>query len=365
MSRYTFLVAAGGTGGHLFPAIAVVERILEIEPYSKIIFTGRNDKIEGEIIPKSGYDFFPIDVEGFHGFSLKSLAVPYKILRAKSKLTKMMREKKVDAVICTGAYIGYAPGIAAKTLKKPLFLLESNVNPGKTISMLSNDASLIFTSFRNSIDYFNPQLKNRIKFTGNPLRKGLEALPERSKSLEKFGLNQGNKTVLIFGGSLGARSINQAVEANLKELVDMDLNIIWQTGKLYDLKGNIPENVRILKFIDDMPSAYSAADLIVSTSGATTVAEIALTAKPSILVPLPSASNNEQFLNAKYFQDNNSSVLVTDADIKTKLTDVIRNLINDDEKLNNFSNSVKILSNPNAAVNVADEILNYMEKYGK
>ncbi|HRP02893.1 MAG TPA: undecaprenyldiphospho-muramoylpentapeptide beta-N-acetylglucosaminyltransferase [Candidatus Kapabacteria bacterium] len=365
MKRIKILIGAGGTGGHLFPALAVMEKIKEIRPDSEFYFTGREDKIEGNIIPQLGLPFIPINVDGFSGISIQSFTLPIKILNAKRKLGKLIRTANINAVICTGAYISLAPGLAAKTNHIPLFLLESNVNPGKAISLLTRYASKIYTSFPSTINFFEPKIQKLVTYTGNPLRKFFFQDYEKETALSKFGLRAKNKTILVFGGSLGAKSINEAMEAILDNLRELNINVIWQTGNNYELKEKNYDNIRILKFIDNMNLAYAAADLIVSRSGATTIAELAALAKPSILVPLPSASTNEQYLNAKVLADNQAVILLEDKNLKSKLLDTIKLNIFDEDNLNKLSESIKKFATKNAAELVAKNILEYIENNGK
>lgn len=365
MKKIKILVGAGGTGGHLFPAVAVMERIKELRPDSEFFFTGRADKIEGTLIPKMGLNFLPIDVDGFSGLSINSLKIPFKIFRAKRKISRLIKKENIDAVICTGAYISYAPGLAATSNSIPLFLMESNVNPGKTISMLSGLADLIFSSFPNTINFFNPKIQKKIVYSGNPLRKFFDNSVSKEFANNQFGLPNINKTILIFGGSLGAKSINNAVESILEELIKLGINIIWQTGKNYQYNGSNYPNLAVTQFIDNMNIAYSAADLVISRSGATTVAELTNLGKPSILVPLTSASNNEQYMNAKILADKGATILIEDNNLKIKLFDTIKKLIFDEDKLCNLSDSVKQFALPNAADVVASKILDYIDNYGK
>lgn len=365
MKKIKILIGAGGTGGHLFPAMAVMERIKELRPDSEFFYTGRADKIEGSLIPNMGLNFIPIDVVGFSGLSINSLSIPFKIFKAKSKISKLIKKESIDAVICTGAYISYAPGLAAKSNKIPLFLMESNVNPGKAISMLSGSADMIFTSFPNTLNFFSPKIQKKIQYSGNPLRKFFYKDISKEEAIKHYNFNSKNKTILIFGGSLGAKSINSAIESILEDLLNLGMNIIWQTGKNYEYNGNKFDNLIVTQFIHDMNIAYSAADLVISRSGATTVAELANLAKPSILVPLSSASNNEQYMNAKIFAEKSAAILIEDTNLKNKLFDTIKKLIFDDDKLSSFSENAKNFALPNAADFVAESIINYIENYGK
>lgn len=363
-NKYKILVAAGGTGGHLFPAMAVVSEIEKILPDCEFTFTGRADKIEGDIIPKSKYHFLPIDVRGLtKKISVETLKLPFRFYNAYKKVTKYIRQNNYDAVICAGAYISYSPAMAAYRNKIPLFLLEANVNPGKTINALSDKASLIFTSFDESKDYFKDEVKSIIRYVGNPVRNELLALPERTEALKKFVLENDKKTILIFGGSLGAKSINSAVKELIGKLDD-NVQIIWQTGKLHQPDENLPENVKQMKFINDMSAAYACADLVVSRSGATTVAELEVVGKPSILVPLPSASNNEQYHNAKVLQDNNAGIIINDKDLSDKFVNSVMELINDTKQLEIMSENAKILAKPDAAQKAAEMIINELGKNG-
>ena len=360
------LIAAGGTGGHLFPAIAVAEQIKKINPKAEFIFCGRADKIEGEIVPKLHHGFFPIDITGITKLmSIKTMLLPLKIFRAIAAVSKLIKTKKIDFVICTGAYISYAPGIAAKRNNIPLFLMESNVNPGKTNSLLSKRADLIFTSFEESKNYFKKKIRKKVRFVGNPLRQSFEEIPDKISALKKFQLENEKKTLLVFGGSLGARTINQAIESNIDEFKKLNLNIIWQTGTKYKIPEISNGSIKIMPFIDDMASAYSAADLVICRSGATSAAELALAAKPSILVPLPSASNNEQFMNALIFEENKASILINDKDLKSKLLDSVKQIIFDNNSLTEMGKNAAKLAKPSAAKDAAFAILNYMKNHGK
>lgn len=357
------LVAAGGTGGHLFPALAVVQEIEDMRPGVEFQFTGREDKIEGELMPKMGYDFFPINVRGLGRlFSTATIKLPFQIYRAFSKLKNILKSQNFDAVLCAGAYISFAPALAAKKMGLPLFLMEANVNPGKSINLLSKRADLIFTSFEESSSYFADEIRHKLIVTGNPVRREIRNMPERKDAAEKFGIDPGKKTILIFGGSLGARSINSATEKLVKELKGKDIQIIWQTGKLYEGTPDTGNNVRMHTFIDDMASAYAAADLIVARSGATTVAELAAAGKPAILVPFPSASNNEQKFNAKILEERDAGIMITDDQISEKMVPEVKKLMNNEKRLAEMSKNAKELGKPDAAEKAAEKILEYLEK---
>ena len=353
------LVAAGGTGGHLFPALAVVETLKKkLNDEIDFTFYGCSDKIEGRVVPELGYKFYETDLHGVSNFmSLKGLQLPFKIFSNIIKIKKFIKENNVDAVLCAGAYLSVPPGIAAKQLDKKLFLMESNVNIGKANKFLLDRCDMIFTSFAKTSDSFPDYIKDKVRLTGNPIRHSLLESREKEESRKKFGLDINKKTILIFGGSLGAKTINNSVIKNIDNFAKKDYQIIWQCGNIHSFSVELPSNIKLLKFIDDMGSAYSAADLVVSRSGATSAAEICALGKPSILVPLPSASNNEQYLNAQEMDKSGAAVLVKNEDIEGRLYDLIEELINNNEKLNAMSQKALSLGNPKASEEIADTII--------
>ncbi len=357
--KLNILLAAGGTGGHLFPAIAVAEQLQRLTDNNiNLEFIGTKDRIESKIIPEMGYVYHTIPITGYTGISLQSVALPWRIFSSVLKSRALMKVREIDALICAGAYISFPPGVAAHQLGVPYYIMESNVNLGKTNEKLAPNADLIFTSFKESESYINDDLKNKIRNYGNPIRNFLLNLPDKNEAIESFELEVNKRTVLIIGGSLGARSINIAVEKSLHELAKLDFQFIWQTGKNFVAPANLPQNIKQTQFIKDMASAYAAADLVVSRSGATAVAEICVAGKPSILVPMPSASNNEQYFNAKAMEDAKAAVLVLDNKIGEEFLTVMTDLAKDNAKLNQLSQAVRILAKPDAAERVAKEILN-------
>ena len=357
------MIGAGGTGGHLFPAMAVLEQ-LEILTNGnlKASFVGTPDRIESRVVPSKGYDFTPMPISGFAGISLKSLALPFKIMKSIPICKKLIKEFKPDAVLCTGAYISYPAGAAASSMNVPLFLMESNVNPGKTIKVLSKKATKIFTSFEKTKTFFPLLHENIVEFTGNPVRKNLLDLPSQQSARKSFQIDEHKSTVLILGGSLGARSINSAVEKNFNAISNSNLQFIWQTGKSYNLNKKMPQNIKKFEFIEDMASAYAAADIVVSRSGATSVAEICVCGKPSILIPLPSASNNEQYENGLALEQAKATWLIKDSDASGNLFNKIFDLAAKQIIRDEMSKNTLKLSKPDAAKVCAGKILDYLNK---
>ncbi len=356
------LVAAGGTGGHLFPAMAVVEQLEEkLGNDFKVTFVGSGERIESRKVPESGYEFHPMNINGFQGFSLKSLKLPFQVYSSYKLCRRLIKRNQIDAVLCAGAYISYPPGLAGFYAKKPLFLMESNVNPGKTIRMLSDKASIIFTSFEESRNFFPAFLHDRIKLRGNPVRKSIMNLPGKTEALKYFGFDDNKPVVLAVGGSLGARSINNAIENIIPYLSENNINLIWQTGRDYQAPKNLPGNVWCNTFINDMNMTFAAASLALSRSGATTVAELCVSGLPSILVPYPSASNNEQEENAKILQSEGAAVIIKDIKLEHLLKKILSELIVNKEKLSSMSIAAKGLAKPDAAGSIADDIVSFIK----
>ncbi len=359
MEELKILVAAGGTGGHLFPALAVIQELQNNKEFNtKVIFVGTKYRIESKIIPKLGYEFHSMPISGFNKIiSINTLKMPFRIIKSISITRKIIKNFKPDVVLCTGAYLSYPAGVAAYRLNVPLVLMESNINPGKTIKTLSTKATKIITSFEETAKYFSNISPDKIICLGNPVRIEFKNLPEQTEARLKFGLSMNKKTILIFGGSLGAFSINDTVYKNIEKLKRDDLQILWQTGKNYKITGDLPDNIKTLEFIEDMASAYSSADLIVSRSGATTISELAICAKPSILIPLASASNNEQELNAKLLFHNNAAKLIKNNEVGEKLIQTILDLIYSDTELKLMSENIRKFAKPDAAKNISKILL--------
>ena len=353
------LVAAGGTGGHLFPAMAVVEELKsKLGDRFKAVFVGNEGRIEGRAVPNAGYEFYNIPIRGINSkFSLSNLTLPYIILKSMSICSAIIKQHNINAVLCTGAYISYPAGVTASMKNLPLFLMESNVFPGKTIRALSSKSRLVITSFAESEEYLAKGKSTEIVNLGNPVRSNLLNLPSQADGRRNFGLAADKKTILVFGGSLGAKSINQAIEKYIKKSSNENIQILWQTGLNFetDLKEN--SNLKILKFIDDMASAYAAADIVISRSGATTMAELAVTQKPAILVPYPKAANNHQEFNADIFERLGAGLKIRDIQLWDKIEFVVPELLNDEKKIVEMKEILNKISKPDAAKEASEKFL--------
>lgn len=361
--KLNVLFAAGGTGGHLFPAVAVAEELEKQNENFNAHFVGNPRKLEAKVIPDKGWNFYPMPITGFGGIlSASTITLPFKILKSVLIVRNIIKKYKPEFALCTGAYLSYPAGIAANLNRIPLVLMESNVFPGKTIRMLAPKADLIVTSYSESIKYFPVNLHSRIKCLGNPLRKMFENLPSRAEALNQLGLDANKKTVLIFGGSLGARAINQAALNAFDYFKEQNVQFIWQTGKDFAVQSELPPNVKLFKFIDDMGLVYTAADLVICRSGATSLAEIAHLGKPAVFVPLPSASNDEQASNARVFAENGAALIINNSEIGALINETISQLIFNDEALQEMSNKAFALAKPNATIDTVQAIYELLKR---
>ncbi|MBC8125178.1 MAG: undecaprenyldiphospho-muramoylpentapeptide beta-N-acetylglucosaminyltransferase [Candidatus Kapabacteria bacterium] len=355
---FRVVVAAGGTGGHIFPAVAVVEQLeLLTNGACSTVFLGSTDRMEATLIPKLGYQFVPMPIVGYKGLALSTLSLPFNVLASIRIAREVIRKQKPHAVICTGAYVSYPVGIAAMLLRIPLIVLESNLNPGKTNSRLAHRARAVVLAFEESFDFYHEKLASKLHVLGNPVRTQINTEIPQGAARRHFGLKEDVATVLVFGGSLGARTINSEIERLLPTIAGRPWQMLWQTGKGFTPASSLPENVRVVPFLDDMGSAYAAADLIVARSGATTIAELGIVGKPAILVPLPSASTNEQQHNASVVAKNGGAVVVADGSLQESLLSTIDDIMNSPAQRTYMSMSMTALGKPNAAIDCAKLIL--------
>lgn len=359
MDTFRVVVAAGGTGGHIFPAVAVVEQLQRLtEGRCSALFLGSADRMETSLIPALGYPYVSMPIVGFKGLrSISTLTLPLKIMRSIGIARAAIRRHRPHAVICTGAYISYPAGIAAAREGVPLFVLESNINPGKTNARLAPKATAVVLAFDDSVALYPEALRSKLHVLGNPVRTQIDALRTPADARRALGLDPDRATVLIFGGSLGARTINDAIASALPMLATEPYQVLWQTGKQYAVPANIPEHVKVVPFIDAMGDAYAAADLVVSRSGATTIAELGIVGRAAIFIPLPSASTDEQRRNALAVERAGGAVVLQDADASKMLAVTIRQLMLDAVRRDAMAHAMRSIGRPNAAADTAALIL--------
>ncbi|MBT8195014.1 MAG: undecaprenyldiphospho-muramoylpentapeptide beta-N-acetylglucosaminyltransferase [Bacteroidia bacterium] len=356
------IISGGGTGGHIFPAIAIANQIKKEVPGAELLFVGAQGKMEMEKVPAAGYKIIGLNISGFkRSLSLSNFKVLFKIMESVSKSKKIIREFKPNVVVGVGGYASGPLLYAANKKKINTLIQEQNSYPGITNKILSKRAKKICVAYDNMNRFFD---ESKIIKTGNPLRSDILKIDgKREKALQHFGLLPNKKTVLVIGGSLGARTINQSIAIGLKELADNDIQVIWQTGKFYfdamqkEVTGELANNIKVLAFIKEMDLAYAAADLIVSRAGAGTISELSVVGKPCIFIPSPNVSEDHQTKNANALVEKNAAVLIKDVDSKDKLSKAILDLLNNSEQLNKLSNNIKEFALPNAAENIVNEIL--------
>lgn len=360
------LIAAGGTGGHVYPAIAIADALREEYAQVDILFVGTRTHMEWQAVAKAGYDIKSIWISGFHRrFTLKNLLFPLKLATSLVQSFGIIRSFNPDVVISCGGYTAGPVGWVGAKMGVPLVIQEQNSFPGVTNRILGRSAELIFTAFKDADHYFPI---GSTKVAGNPTRKSLTNA-DHQEALDTFGFNDDKPTLLILGGSGGARSINAAMAQHIKTLHDdLNLQIIWQCGKRYydrlrrDVEPHNFENLRLKDFIHDMPAAYAAADLVISRAGALSCSELALTGKPSILVPSPNVAGDHQTKNARSMVDEGAAELAADDKLEEVLVDVIKEIINDEQKLKDMSQKAKELARPDAAHTIAKNVLELVKK---
>lgn len=362
MARVKIIISGGGTGGHIFPAIAIANAIKLKYPDSEILFVGAEGKMEMEKIPASGYKIIGLPIMGIQRkLTLQNLKVPFKLLFSLLKARKVIKEFKPDVVVGVG---GYASGPLLKiatSMGVPALLQEQNSYPGITNKILSKKVQKICVAY-DGMEQFFP--KEKIIFTGNPVRQDIVDLSnKREKGLEQFGLLADKKVVLVIGGSLGARTINESIEAGLEEMVHNNIQLLWQTGKGYadkaadSVKKYTGKGIVTMPFITTMDLAYAVADVVISRAGALSVSELCLTEKPSILVPSPNVAEDHQTKNAMALVNQKAAILVKDVDAKTALIPALLDLLNNTTLQQELKSNIKQLAKPNAAEVIADEVV--------
>jgi UDP-N-acetylglucosamine--N-acetylmuramyl-(pentapeptide) pyrophosphoryl-undecaprenol N-acetylglucosamine transferase len=363
--RNRIIIAGGGTGGHIFPAIAIANALKKIEPAIEILFVGAKGKMEMEKVPQAGFKIQGIDIAGFNRSSLiKNIGLPFKLLISFFQVRKIVRIFEPDAVIGVGGYSSFPVLRYAQAKSIPTFIHESNSFAGKSNILLGNKAVKIFTA-SDGMERFFPAEK--IMNTGNPVRDSIVGNAiSRAEGIQFFGLNPDKKTVLSTGGSLGAKSINEAVDFHIAEFEKNDLQLIWQTGKVYSEKAirdaTGRKNIWTNDFITQMEYAFAAADMVISRSGAMSIAELCVVKKPVVFVPFPFAAEDHQTMNAQSLVNKNAAILINDNDAKEKLVSTIIALAKDERKQNELKENIGKLAVTDADERIAKEILKSIAK---
>jgi UDP-N-acetylglucosamine--N-acetylmuramyl-(pentapeptide) pyrophosphoryl-undecaprenol N-acetylglucosamine transferase len=357
------LFAGGGTGGHLFPALAIADEIRKRNPNANLLFVGTKDRIEARIVPQRGYGFETIWISGFHrSLRLQNLLFPVKIVVSLVQSFFVIKRFLPDVVVGTGGYV-CGPVLFVSSLQGiPTIVHESNSYPGITTRMLSGRATKVFTAFEAT----NRWLKrtDNVELMGTPTRESLDNVPKET-AIRFFGLDEKKQTVLVLGGSLGASSVNRAMTEIVNDFAGSGIQVIWQTGEsdYSDVEDKTKgRNVGwVGAFIERMDYAYAAADVVVSRAGATTIAELTRVGKPAVLIPYPFAAADHQTINARTIAEAGAAVIVFDKEVHTVLGKTILEILKDQPRMESMSRASKALGRPNAVKVIADKILSFVK----
>jgi UDP-N-acetylglucosamine--N-acetylmuramyl-(pentapeptide) pyrophosphoryl-undecaprenol N-acetylglucosamine transferase len=354
------IIAGGGTGGHIFPAIAIAHALRKNDPACKILFVGAKGKMEMEKVPQAGYEIIGLDIAGFNRNSmLQNLSLPFKMMKSLLQAKEVLTKFNPHVVIGVGGYASFPMLWWAQRKGIPTLIQEQNSFAGKANKILGKKARKICVAYEGMKQFFPA---DKIILTGNPVRESIvSGMPDRELAIRSFELDPSRFTVLVVGGSLGARSINEAIEAHLSALGSNDLQLIWQTGKPFAdraktaSKGN--EAVKTLPFIQHMEQAYAAADLVVSRAGAMAISELCVVKKPVIFVPYPFASEDHQSVNAQYLVNRNAAVMIPDAEVGEKLLPLILSIAKDGTRRELMKKELGSLGIQDADQRIAKEIM--------
>ena len=349
-----YLISGGGTGGHIFPAVSIANALKELDPEAEILFVGALGRMEMERVPQAGYKIVGLPVRGFNRSQLwKNVSVLMDLFKSLRQVKKIIRDFRPDVGVGVGGYASGAAMWQAAKMGIPILLQEQNGFAGVTNKILKNKASKICVAYEGMERFFPA---DKIILTGNPVRQNL-LKGEKSKV-------KGEKNLLIIGGSLGARTINEAVKAALPLLAKSDIHLVWQTGKVYFEKckeawttAGSPDNIECLDFLSDMPDRYTNADLVISRAGASSISELCLLGKPAILVPSPNVAEDHQTHNAMALVNKDAAVLVKDVEAAEQLIPTALELIKDEKRLQTLHENILQLAQKDSAKRIAEEVM--------
>jgi len=358
------IMAGGGTGGHIFPAIAIANALKKKDPLIEILFVGARGKMEMEKVPQAGYPVKGLDIAGFNRSSLiKNIGLPFKIMKSLWQARAIMNEFNPDVVVGVGGYASFPMLRLAQRRKIPTVIQEQNSYAGKTNRIIGKKADVICVAYEG-MDRFFP--KEKIILTGNPVRSAITgSTVSKPEAIQFFSLEEGKKTVLVTGGSLGAKSINEAVDKHLDELLDAGLQLIWQTGTPYGVRAKErakgKNGVWVNEFITRMEYAFAAADLVISRAGAMAVAELCVVKKPVLFIPFPYAAEDHQTANAMSLVNKRAALILTDNEAAEKAVATIIDLSGDETRQKELIDNISRLGITDADQRIADEILKRIE----
>lgn len=353
------IISGGGTGGHIFPAVAIANEVRRRYPDAEILFVGANGRMEMTRVPEAGYEIVGLDITGLQrSLSPQNLLFPIRVMRAVRKAGKLIDKFKPDAVVGVGGYASAPVLLAATSRGIPALIQEQNSYAGLVNKLLARRVQRICVAYEGMEKFFPA---DRLVFTGNPVRTEI-ADGQRAEALTFFGLDPARPVLLVIGGSLGARTLNQATAAALPRLQEAGVQLLWQTGKAYYPQAQqqaapfAARNLQALEFVRRMDLAYAAADVVISRAGALSVSELCLTGKPSLLVPSPNVAEDHQTKNAQALTRQDAALLVRDADAAATLYDQALALLQDPARQQQLAANIRTLARPQATATIVDEL---------
>ncbi|MFM9825128.1 undecaprenyldiphospho-muramoylpentapeptide beta-N-acetylglucosaminyltransferase [Flavobacterium sp.] len=362
MKNYKFILSGGGTGGHIYPAVAIANELKSRFPDAKFLFVGAKDKMEMQKVPQSGYEIKGLWIAGLQRkLTIDNAMFPIKLISSLWKSRQIIKEFKPNVVIGTGGFASGPLLQMANMMNIPTVIQEQNSFPGITNKLLSKKANKICVAYEN-LERFFP--KEKMILTGNPVRQDLISIDNtKTEALNYFNLDSNQKTLLVLGGSLGARRINQLIEKELINIISLGVQIIWQCGKLYydDYKKHNSTTVKVVAFIDKMDLVYAAADIVISRAGASSVSELCIVGKPVIFIPSPNVAEDHQTKNATSIVNRKGALMLKESELDAEFSLVFEALLKDQGKQIQLSENIKQLALPNATKQIVDEIIKLVE----
>lgn len=364
MNKPKFILSGGGTGGHIYPAVAIANELKVRFPECDILFVGASDKMEMQKVPQAGYKIIGLWIAGIQRrLTLDNAMFPLKLASSLIRSRRIIKDFKPDVVIGTGGFASGPLLKAASGMGVPTVIQEQNSFPGITNKWLAKTASKICVAYDN-LERFFPA--HKIVFTGNPVRQDLiDTETKRAAAIQHFGLDPDKKTLLVLGGSLGARRVNQLIDKELAFIQAHDVQVIWQCGKLYHEQykhHDEKENVQVLAFIDRMDLVYAAADFVVSRAGASSVSELCIVGKPVIFIPSPNVAEDHQTKNAEAIVNKGGAILLKEAQLDTQFQPVFADLVSNTAKQQSLSENIKKLAKVNATNDIVEEVIKLLRR---
>jgi UDP-N-acetylglucosamine--N-acetylmuramyl-(pentapeptide) pyrophosphoryl-undecaprenol N-acetylglucosamine transferase len=358
MRTYKFILSGGGTGGHIYPAIAIANELKSRFPDAKFLFVGAQDKMEMQKVPQAGYPIKGLWIAGLQRrLTFDNALFPIKLLSSLLKSRQIIKQFQPDVVIGTGGFASGPLLQMANSAGIPTVIQEQNSFPGITNKLLSKKANAICVAYEN-LERFFP--KEKMVLTGNPVRQDLMTIEgKRAEGVAHFNLDPNKKTILVLGGSLGARRVNQLIEKELEFFETQNVQLLWQCGKLYfeEYQKYQSKDVQVMAFIERMDLVYAAADIVISRAGASSVSELCIVGKPVVFIPSPNVAEDHQTKNAKSIADKNGAILIRESELDTTFESTFSDLIGNENKQHELSQNIKSLALPNATKAIVEEII--------